>query len=449
MMAAAKIICRAFLLAALFAGAPYTSASAQETLQVATTTELRELLDQAESLLASSDSQSAFDLLQPGETEFSGNTYFDYLLGVAALDSGRTAEAILSLQRSAASAPQFSGARMELARAHFEAGEPQRARSLFVALLTENPPPGVRKVLNQYIAAIDAKPATPPGDFSPFAELTIGYDSNANGSTDDQQFLGFTLSPENLETDSSFFEGGAGFNWTAARSASFAWLLGAHASYRKNPDASFVDTGILGGHGGMLWRSGSNFGHFNLDAYWATRDGESNESFSGANLLVGRNLNDRWELRFSLRAGALRYDEAIEVLDVNRILYTAGLAYRFQSRGRIAIEAIGGSDDEQQSGSPYGNSKSGARLSIDAPMGQSAYLFASVGRLTSDFDGLFFGVPRKDTQLTSLLQFEFRDVLTDGLTIAPRVRYIDNDSDVALYDYDRMEVGLLIRWVPR
>ena len=40
-------------------------------------------------------------------------------------------------------------------------------------------------------------------------------------------------------------------------------------------------------------------------------------------------------------------------------------------------------------------------------------------------------------------------MLTDGLTIAPRVRYVDNDSDFSLYDNDRVEAGLLIRWVAK
>jgi len=40
-------------------------------------------------------------------------------------------------------------------------------------------------------------------------------------------------------------------------------------------------------------------------------------------------------------------------------------------------------------------------------------------------------------------------VLTDGLTLAPRLRYIDNDSDVDLYTYSRTEVGLMIRWAPK
>lgn len=418
-------------------------------MQLAASTELRALLTQAESLLAANASEDAYDLLKTRESAMAGHAYFDYLLGVAALDSGRTGDAILSLRRSVATAPQFSGARMELARAHFEAGETTLARPLFIALLDEDPPPGVRNVLNQYLAAIDARPATPPSRFDPYAELTLGYDSNANGSTDNQQFLGFTLSPENLETDSSFGEAGAGFSWSVPRSASFAWELGAHAGYRKNPDAEFVDAGILSGTGGMVWRNGSVFGRANVDAYAATRDGKSNESYSGAGFQLGRYLNDRWDLRLSIRGGALRYDNAIEILNVNRTLYTVGAGYRFQSRGRFSIEVIGGSDSERQNGSPYGNSKSGGRASVNAPIGESAFVFASVGSLTSDYDGLFFGAPREDTQLTSILQFEFRDVLTAGLTVAPRVRYIDNDSDVALYDYARTEIGVLIRWMPR
>lgn len=440
---------RSTIIALLLSILATAGAVAQETVQVSSSTELREVLSRAESLLADGGAQQAFVLLQPRADEHSGNAYFDYLLGVAALDSGHIAEAILSLQRAAASAPQFSGARMELARAYFEAGERAEARPFFVALLTENPPPGVRNVIDQYIAAIDAKLVAPSSDFSPYGEFMVGYDDNANGSTSDQQFLGFTLSPENLATDTSFFEGGAGFNWTIPRSARFAWHLGAHASYRKNPDASFVDSGILSGIGGMLWQSGANYGRFYVDAWAASRDGESNEFYSGANLLLGRHLNERWDLSLTLRGGALRHDEAIEVLDVDRLLYTLGFAYRFRSQGRLTLEAIGGSDSERQSGSPYGNSKSGARLSISTAIGDTTYLFASLGRLSSDYDGLFFGMRRKDTQLTSLLQFEFRDVMTNGLTIAPRVRYIDNDSDVALYDWDRTEIGLMIRWEPR
>ena len=100
-----------------------TFAQSGQTLEVQATAATQQLLRDAESRLAQGDSAGAYTLLSPREAELAGNAYFDYLLGVAALDSGRIGDAIFSLQRSLAVEPGFSGARMELARAHFEAGD--------------------------------------------------------------------------------------------------------------------------------------------------------------------------------------------------------------------------------------------------------------------------------------------------------------------------------------
>ncbi len=122
---------------------------------------------------------------------------------------------------------------------------------------------------------------------------------------------------------------------------------------------------------------------------------------------------------------------------------------RFGPLGSFGVEIIAGNDSERQAGSPYGNSKLGGRLAFYAPVATTGQLFASVGSLTSEYDGLFFGVPREDTQLTTVLQVEFRDIWTQGLSLTPRLRYVDNDSTVALYEYDRTEIGLLFRWTPQ
>ena len=423
-------------------------AQSSQTLEVQANAPTQQLLRDAESRLANNDSAGAYALLSPRETELAGNAYFDYLLGVAALDTGRISEAIFSLQRSLAGEPRFSGARLELARAHFEAGNNAQARPLFVALLDEDPPAGVRSVLHQYIDAMDVRPAAPRARFTSYFEVTAGHDSNANGSTDDQQFLGFNLSPNNVETASSFGEAATGFNWSIPSSASATWYMAARASYRHNPDASFVDPGVLSALTGFTWRRGSFYGRIGIDGYWASRDGNSNETYGGLNALFSQSVSDRWDLSLGLRGGAMRFDQSIDVLDVDRVMYTLGASYRFSSLSSLSIEAVGGQDSETQTGSPYGNSKTGGRLSLTAPFGNS-YLFASIGSLTSDYDGLFFGATREDTQLTSILQLEFRDVFTDGLSLVPRVRYVDNDSDIALYKYDRTEFGLMIRWVPR
>jgi outer membrane protein len=418
-------------------------------MQLADSRDARELYAEAETMLAEGLARNAYELLRAYKSEFSGQPYFDYLLGIASLDSGHVSAAILNLRSAVTGAPAFAGARMELARALYDAQEYGEARSLFAALLGDSPPAAVRTVINGYISAIDARPATPPSRFAPYGELLTGHDSNANGSTENEQFMGFMLSPENQKTDSVFVEAAAGFDWNFPKSTNFGWFVGARVGLRDNNDAPYMDTGILSGLVGMSWRSGAVFGRAGVTGYNAARDGDSNESYSGFDLMLGRNISPRWDLSVAIRGGALEYAESIEVLDVNRIFYTLAASYLFASRGRFSIEAIGGNDDEQESGSPYGNSKEGARLGLTAPIGESAYLIASLGAINSDFDGLFFGSAREDRQFSSLLQFEFRDVFTEGLTLAPRLRYVDNDSDIELYTYNRTEVGLMIRWAPK
>ena len=436
------------LLSALVMLASGAAAQSPQTLEVQADAAAQELLRNAEARLARNDAEGAWDLLSPREPELAGNPYFDYLLGVAALDTGRRGEAILSLQRAIAVEPRFSGARMELARAWFDSGNKAQARPLFVSLLDENPPPGVRDVLLDYIDAIDARPARRSSRFSPYFEATAGHDTNANGSTSNQQFLGFTLTPDSIATESPFGEGAAGFTWSVPTGEAASWYVGGRLSHRANPDAPFVDATYASALTGFSWRRGRFFGRAGIDGYTGFRDGDHNENYFGADVLLGSSVTDRFDLSLALRGGALRYDESIDVLDVDRLLYTLGASYRISALSSVTLEAIGGQDNEKTAGSPYGNSKAGGRISLTAPIGTS-YFFASLGSLTSDFDGLFFGSTREDEQLSSVVQLEFRDVFTDGLSIIPRARYIDNDSDVALYKYDRTEIGLTIRWMPQ
>lgn len=438
-----------YLLLLCSMGAGVSLAQPADNLRVASDPAMQPLLSEAESLLADGHSQQAYELLQPHEAAYAGHVLYDYLLGIAALDSGQSSEAIFSLRRALSVEPGFSGARMELARAYFESGNRDLARPLFAELLGENPPPAVADVIQQYLQAIDSAGTAPSRRFFPYLGMTAGYDSNANGSTGNQQFLGFTLSPDNVQTESGFAEFNAGFNAYLPRSSRFAWIYNARASHRANFDASFVDATIISGLGGFNWQRDSWFGRAALDGFWGSRDGNPNETYLGVDAVVGKNIAEQWDMTAGIRGGAQRYDETLDVLDVNRFLYTLGVNRHFASRAQVSAQLIGGNDNEVQSGSPYGNTKFGARLSVASPVGSSVWMSAALGALESDYDGLFFGSPRKDTQLTAVLQFEFRDVMTRGLSITPRVRYVENDSDVELYSYDRTEMGIDVRWIPQ
>src|SRR5688572_26409677 len=81
----------------------------------------------------------------------------DYLRGIDALDHGRLGEAIAALERVVAAEPDFSGARMDLARAQFASGNYARADSEFRYLLAQAPPTRVRAVIQRYLDAIPGR----------------------------------------------------------------------------------------------------------------------------------------------------------------------------------------------------------------------------------------------------------------------------------------------------
>ena len=78
-----------------------------------------ELLDRAGNYLQAGEPARAWELLSPLNDQRAGDPEFDYLLGLAALDTGRYTEAIFALERVLAVDPNYSQARAELARAYF------------------------------------------------------------------------------------------------------------------------------------------------------------------------------------------------------------------------------------------------------------------------------------------------------------------------------------------
>src|SRR2546425_555431 len=82
-----------------------------------------QITDRARLLLQEKNPQAAYRLLEPLESQRAGDPEYDYLLGIAALDSGERERAVFALERVLAVNPNHAQARAEIARAYFEMGE--------------------------------------------------------------------------------------------------------------------------------------------------------------------------------------------------------------------------------------------------------------------------------------------------------------------------------------
>jgi len=101
-------------------------------------------LKKVDALIEQGRVAEAYSLLEPFEYKQAGDVNFNYLLGTAALDSGKPDKARLAFERVLAADPYFAAARIGMGRAYFALGDFNRAKTEFETVLTQNPSPTAR-----------------------------------------------------------------------------------------------------------------------------------------------------------------------------------------------------------------------------------------------------------------------------------------------------------------
>lgn len=408
------------------------------------------LMGQAQLLIAEHNSAAAYALLLPQEVNRAGDPMYDYLLGIAALDSGRAAAAVTPLERVLAAQPGFSGARMEYARALYAQGDFAAAAEQFQTLLTQSPPPRTQAVIKTYLEAISRGRGVAGSRFTPAIDFGTGYDSNANGSTAESQFLGFTLNTRNIEQQSSFLEAGLGLAHSVALSARSGLASSVHLSHRHNPDAPFVDQSIAALASTWLFKSGETRGSIGVNGFFGLLDGEDHQLQANLEFGLARRFARDWEISGLARIGRVDYRQPVlAIMEVDRLLGGVALT-RFNlgdRSGRLGVALIAGQDDARLAGSPYGNDRYGARLFGGMLLRPQSTLYAEISYQRADFSGGsgFFGVDRRDNQAVAIIGLDIQNWPAVGWSLSPQLRHTQNDSSVALYEFSRTEAAVFLR----
>jgi hypothetical protein len=406
------------------------------------------VLTEAKALLAAGKPAEAYALLAPLEFAFAGTPDFDYLLGLAALESRHPKDAAFALERVIVAEPEFLGARVDLARAQVANGEYALARRQFQFLLTQDPPQETRAVIQHYLDSMGTRESRFGSRWSAQAQFGAGYDSNANGSTNEQTFLGFTLSPRNIEMGSSFGELTLDGGHMLSLSPTFGILSNAQLSHRANTEASFVDQSVASAGSTAVWIRGTYRFTGGVDGYAGWLDGDDHERGVNLNLGASRRFGDFYEGAVSLRAGTLEYrQESLRILDADR--YLAGASLTRTNIGGMAARAgvalLIGADDAKHAGSPYSNDRYGMRLFGSMPVRPDATVYGELSGISTHFDGSFFGGTRDDDQLGLTVALDLQNFPLRNWSVTPRLRFVKNDSNVSLYEYNRFEAVVFIR----
>lgn len=407
----------------------------------------------ADQLMREGKPADAYALLAPLEDKYAGDVPFDYALGVSALDSGKADRATLAFERVLAVNPNFSGARLDMARAYFQLGDAERAKTEFLAVQAQNPPAEAGVVISRYLDAIDQIERAKKRTLRAHVEGTIGYDDNVNNSGTVGEVsvpalggLVFTLNPSNLKRGDSFKAVAAGVDYSYQFQPDLGVYVGADARQRQNTHQDTFDSGsmdlrtglILGEQANQI-RVGVTGGRYSLDNQLSRRaagvTGEWRYTIDPANQVNAFGQYSR--NRFTGAATVNSFNQAITGAGYLRVL----------NDGKAALfgAAFVGKERDVEGRADGAKRFYGFRLGGQMTLRDDVDLFGVLSSQMADYgkQNAAFLASRDDEQTDIVLGLNWR--FAKDWTLKPQLLHSRNDSNITIYRYERSELSFTVR----
>lgn len=411
-----------------------------------------QLTDEAGALLNAGKGSAAYTLLEPQESARAGDTGYDFLLGLAALEVGQNTRAVFALERVLAMEPNHVRARAEIARAYLALGEVETARQEFETVQRQGVPADVSLTLDRYIAAARRVESQSKPTVNGYIEGTLGYDTNVNVGPNRNSVVipGISSSPAALSNDSRankdlYGQLGAGVNGRLPLSKDVALLAGFSGAQRWNQDVSQFDMGNYDANAGIVVTADKNV--FTLMGQFGS------VSIDDARYRTAAGVTGQWQYNLDARnqvSGFLQYNNLHYIVQTVRDAdrWVGGAAYAHMWRdGVVAFGSIYlVKEKPQESGVDFiGFDGAGVRFGGRANLNTTTTLFGGLSyeyRRYAAVDPSFLS-ERKDNQYGLLLGGTY--AFAKDWTLTPQLSLTRNQSNTELNEYRREVVSVAIR----
>ena len=414
-----------------------------------------EVITKAQELMKAGDYKAAYELLEPLETERSGNVEYDMLLGISGVQGGENSRGIFALERVLAIEPNNIEARAMIAKGYYRAGEADNAKAEFDNVLSQKPNAQITKLIEDNMLAID-KATGQTTAFAAYLDFGIGHDSNINSATSSSTInasiagsplIPLTLSPSSQEQGSNFVSGAAGISVRVPLNKNVSAFGSLAGTTKINWATEIFDTSSLD------YSIGLNVKH-NIDNFSVALQGGS---FSvdantfreaiGVNGQWQRDVDDHNQASVFVQASKLEYPDS-SVRDAKRYVIGGGWGHSFDGdKAKVVyLSAYGGKEKTDDSTFDFlSNDIYGVRA-----LGQMAINYKLIA-----FTGLSYEHRKYDEQDPAFLitrrdnQYDFniglRYLPGNNFTIKPQLSYVDNRSNNSLFEFDRYILSINVR----
>jgi tetratricopeptide (TPR) repeat protein len=413
------------------------------------------LLGDAEALMNAGKPELAYKLLEPFEFEHAGEVRFDYLIGIAALDSGKPDKATLAFERVLAEDPNYAGARLDMARAYYQLGDMQRAKTEFEIVLDENPSAAARATIQKYLDNIAERENVSKTHISGYAEGTVGRDTNVNNASDfPSNIITPTLISGSTELPDNYLGVAAGGEINHDLNANFRLYAGADINKRNYHRQKSFDLFSTEERAGVIYGTGTDRYRIGMSAGQNSQGGARYYNSSGVNGEWRHALGDSQQLNVFGQYVQYRYaDPALQLNDINQLVAGVGMLHMLGKSALFGSLYLGTENDVgpvtalHPSGGRTDGAKrfAGIRAGGQAAVGDSAKLFFSAGEQLGYFSNIDAVISGHRTDRLGDLTVGVNWYLDDLWVVRPQLARYINTSNVAVYSYDRNDYSLTVR----
>jgi hypothetical protein len=400
---------------------------------------------QAQQLLKTGKGAQAYEVLKGHVDAKAGNPEFDLLLGMAAVDAGKPNRAVFALERVLDAQPDNDLARAELARAYYELGENDTAKAEFDAVRGKQLPSSIAATIDQYLSGIEQRLSATRTRYDVFIETGLGYDSNVNSATSNNQValpalggLVFTLTPGSTALDSKLWLINAGFNFYTPLRQDTTLFGGIEFDNRLAVDESDFSQHQYNGTLGVNLRRGVDQYRLIGQAQKYTVGGSDFRDYGGFVAQWQRDLDANNQITVFAQGAVVQYPGQ-SIRNVDRVAGGVGWGHAFSGAGKPIIYATvygGGEFDTHDNADFVGRDFAGLRLGGQYMLNDRWYALGSFEYEHSNYDGKepFFLKARDEDYVT--IDAGLRYALNKNVSIRPELRYSRNDSNINVFAYD-------------
>ncbi len=410
------------------------------------------VLAEANKLILKRDFNAAYQLLEPLEAERAGDTDYDYLFGVAGVESGNTSRGAFALERVLALDPSNKDARAEMAKAHFILGEIDASKAEFNNVLKQAPDVQTKKTIDKLLNAIDKIEGTTT-TFGAYLEGGLGYDSNVSSapglnSVSVPLFGGalLDLGGGGKEKSDTFNNLAGGVSVRHPFNLQLSAFGSAAVNDKKNLSEEFdtrtydVNAGLQYKHAQSTYSIAFQNNHFYLD-------GDAFRRAYGATVQWLHNIDERNQAGLFMQYSRLNFvDNSIRNADRTIFGVNAGHIFKAKFTPVLFASLYGGKEDVLDSDFEFLDQHlTGLRLGGQLSFNTQWQAFGSLAaeyRNNDETDPIFFK-KRKDKQYD--VSFGLNFIPAQTWLVKPQFSYSKNESNIELNGFERSILSVNVR----